>query len=396
MNWYKLLNDAWKSYSNKEKAKGKYDKSKELQSFGNDYKKRIKTIVCHLKNKDYEFGQWRAFFRHKKDGGKRLITTPKKISDNIVLKALSNRLSSSLSQKFRDVQYISYAYQKGKNTRDALIQLQKIHHPSHILLKIDIRKFFDEIDINILRDLIETICLESYVTDLILKGIKPDIDYSTIGKDGIEQIPKGGIPQGNPISAVLSNLYLLGLDQLALSEGWKMIRYADDMVFSVADVNEAHRILSEVEKYLKDERKLRIHPLMDSSDSKTAILQDLKTTNLKYLGVNFDGEKLFPTHECCCCLISKIKKIIISNDSNPEANIRHAISQWCGYYAFTNIEDSRLREIGRRINYQIKKHKLDIKNIDIASVMKKIRRRQNMLFKRVKYSDESAWLYLYD
>lgn len=50
-----------------------------------------------------------------------------------------------------------------------------------------------------------------------------------------------------------------------------MVRYADDMVFSVSNIEEAQLILAQVEKYLLDYRKLVIHPLKNTSDAKTAI-----------------------------------------------------------------------------------------------------------------------------
>ena len=92
--------------------------------------------------------------------------------------------------------------------------------------------------------------IDEYVKSLIYKGINPVVDYSNLEKSDIDRFPKDGIPQGNPISAILSNLYLYELDKLSLYNGWKMIRYADDMVFSVSNIEEAHHILAQVEKYL--------------------------------------------------------------------------------------------------------------------------------------------------
>ena len=104
----------------------------------------------------------------------------------------------------------------------------------------------------------------------------------------------------------MSNLYLYELDKLAISKGWKMVRYADDMVISVSNIENAKLVLEQIAKYLLDNRKLTIHPLENSSDAKTAIFLNPKQDRMKYLGVIFDGQNLFPTNECCYQLMLRL------------------------------------------------------------------------------------------
>lgn len=81
------------------------------------------------------------FDPEKRWGGERPLIIPKSISDKLVLKAMSDYLSDFFSPIFDRVGSVSYAYQKRKSTRDALIQLKRIHKPENILLKIDIKHF---------------------------------------------------------------------------------------------------------------------------------------------------------------------------------------------------------------------------------------------------------------
>lgn len=338
----------------------------------------------------------------KKDREYRPLIIPNSINDKIVLKAISDYLSDILASKFKSVQSISFAYQKGKSTRDALIRLKEIHHQDNILLKLDIKHFFDEIDKEILMQLVEKLSMNDYVKKLIKSGITPNVDYSKLEKNDIDKFPKGGIPQGNPISSVLSNLYLYELDKLAISKGWKMVRYADDMVFSVSNIEEAQLILSQVEKYLLDNRKLVIHPLKNSSDAKTAIFLNPRDNSMKYLGVIFDGQNLFPTKECYYQLIWKIKAILKSTLTSPkkEMAIKKAIAQWCGYYAFTDIPNSKIKWMNNVINYQIDKCKLVIPNVNIADAIFKTRKRQNnrlvKFFHPIRFGEEYGWLNIYN
>ncbi len=398
LNWLKLLHRAWKDYSKKNNHEYV---SSYITSFSKTYKARLAVIERHLKRRDYNFGKWRATLIPKKDGGNRPLIIPISTNDKLVLKAVSDYLSDSLAFLFNSVSSVSYAYQKGKSTRDALIQLKRIHNPENVLLKIDIKHFFDEIDKEILIHLLNQHKIDEYVKSLIYKGINPVVDYSNLEKSDIDRFPKDGIPQGNPISAILSNLYLYELDKLTLYNGWKMIRYADDMVFSVSNIEEAHHILAQVEKYLLDKRKLTIHPLTNTSDAKTAIFPNPKKDRMKYLGVYFDGQNLSPTKECCYQLIGKIKTILkcTSIAEEKELAIKKAIAQWCGYYAFTDIQNNQIKWMSNTINHQIDKCKLGIPKVNLMNVVLKTRKRQSSrylkLFHPIKIGEECSWLNIY-
>ncbi len=400
MKWLQLLHNAWKNFYIKKKNSGEVI-IPYINSFAENYKTRLAVIERHLKRKDYKFGKWKVILIPKKDGGCRPLIIPYSISDKLVLKAISEYLYNSLRDVFNDVSSISYAYQKGKSTRDALIQLKRIHTPNNIILKIDIKHFFDEIDKNILTHLLNQYPIDQYVKSLIDNAINPSIDYSRFKESEIDKFSKGGIPQGIQISAVLSNLYLYELDKLAVSKGWKMVRYVDDMVFSVSNIREAQLILSQVEEYLSKNRKLTIHSLKIASDAKTAIFLNPKKNSMKYLGVIFDGQYLYPTKECCNKLVGKIEAILESSSTyrEKEVSIKKAIAQWCGYYAFTDITISQIKRMNNIINYQIDKCKLDIPNVDIAVVILKTRKRQNnilvKLFHPIRFGEEFGWLNIY-
>lgn len=141
MNRRKLLHNAWNSFLEKKKINGE-NNSSYIKSFSDTYKTRLAIIERHLQRREYNFGKWKATLIPKKDGGERPLIIPKSISDKLVLKAMSDYLSDFFSPIFNRVGSVSYAYQKRKSTRDALIQLKRIHKPENILLKIDIEHFF--------------------------------------------------------------------------------------------------------------------------------------------------------------------------------------------------------------------------------------------------------------
>lgn len=135
-----------------------------------------------------------------------------------------------------------------------------------------------------------------------------------------------GIPQGSPISAVLSNLYLLEFDKLMvklakLYDGMYR-RYSDDIVF-VCDPKWIDKVNSTVKSYLIDELHLTIQ---DKKTQRVDFLRESKnhfwTTNLieqghkyqgrplTYLGFDFDGKNIRIKQKSISSYYRKTKRII--------------------------------------------------------------------------------------
>ncbi|WP_145339838.1 antiviral reverse transcriptase Drt2 [Pantoea sp. PSNIH1] len=105
-----------------------------------------------------------------------------------------------------------------------------------------------------------------------------------------------GIPQGSPISALLSNIYMLNFDiemsEYVSSLGGEYFRYCDDMLF-IVPANEKKNVAGEAEK--------RLIQLKVSLNVKKTEIREFKVTSkkticdkpLQYLGFIFDGESIF-------------------------------------------------------------------------------------------------------
>ena len=295
----------------------------------------------YLKSKQYKFKEWKPFLQEKDDGEFRPLISPP-VKDRIVLKALSDYCVSLLKHRFAAIDDISFAYQKGKGPRDALIKLKSLYKSGNVIVKIDIKKFFNNIDKTILKGLLEELQPDDYAMLLIEKSLSPSLvknDAYELAKESI----KNGIPQGNAVSAVLSNLYLMELDETCKDKGLQLIRYADDMIFILDSEDRAYEILDSIENYLKNERKLSIHPL--EANGKTAIFVLPQKPSLTYLGVVFDGLRLLPSNKCQSILSAKIKLIALNESLSIKERINEIckhINQWCGYYAFTDLSKERI------------------------------------------------------
>lgn len=105
-----------------------------------------------------------------------------------------------------------------------------------------------------------------------------------------------GIPQGSPISALLSNIYMLNFDiemnEYVSSLGGEYFRYCDDMLF-IVPTHEKNNIAGEAEKRLiklKVSLNIKKTEIREFSATPSKIKCDKP---LQYLGFLFDGENIF-------------------------------------------------------------------------------------------------------
>ena len=134
----------------------------------------------------------------------------------------------------------SFAYKMGKNnTRTCWI------------LKCDIRKFFANIDHEILKSI-----LKKYITDPDILWLLSKIIVSFNTKPGI------GLPLGNLTSQLLVNIYMNEFDQF-VKHKLKVkyyIRYADDFVLFSESRLYLENLIPQIQSFLENNLKLKLHP----------------------------------------------------------------------------------------------------------------------------------------
>ena len=139
--------------------------------------------------------------------------------------------------------------------KDALREVQRLLDAGWMqVVDVDIRKFFDTLDRELLMKQIEVLISDGRLLELIRLFLKQGV------LDGAEQWePDAGTPQGGVISPLLANIYLNPLDWLLLKSGYQSVRYADDMVILCRSAAEADAALSLVRQWMEEVR-LTLHP----------------------------------------------------------------------------------------------------------------------------------------
>ena len=230
---------------------GKRSKS-DVQSFEFHLEDNVFSLHHDLRDGTYRHGQYQPF---KITDPKLRLINKAAVRDRLLHRAIYRVLYPLWDKTFI---FDSYSCRNNKGTHKAFARLvsliQKIsqnYTQPCFALKLDIKKFFDSIDHEILMDL-----LKERIEDEQLSGLLQNII------DSFEYSPGKGMPLGNLTSQIFANVYLDPLDKFAKHKlkAKYYLRYADDFVFLSDKPDELMGYLVEANRFLKTRLKLNIHP----------------------------------------------------------------------------------------------------------------------------------------
>jgi CRISP-associated protein Cas1 len=213
---------------------------------------RLAQLSGDLRAGHYRPGRARAVDVPKKKGGTRRLMIPC-VVDRIVQGAAAAVLSPVLEPQFEEG---SYAYRPGRSVQMAKDAIARWRDRGfrHVI-EADIVGFFDHVRHDRMLDKLDTALrghrgageMVALVT-LLLEAHNLDS-----GAPGL------GLPQGSPLSPLLSNLYLDALDEVLDRRGLRMVRFADDFVVLATQRDTAKAALADIVQHLASEG-LSLHP----------------------------------------------------------------------------------------------------------------------------------------
>ena len=218
------------------------------EEFDKNLQKNLYVLWNRLASGSYFPSAVREVEIPKKDGRKRKLGIPT-LRDRIAQSVIKEYMEKKIDQNFHEN---SYGYRPLKSSHQAIEQVRKNCLQKDWVIDMDIEKFFDEIDHELLMKAVEAKIEEKWVRMYVKRWLEMKVENSKG-----EQHDRGGkgTPQGGVISPLLANLFLhYALDKW-LEKKYseiKFVRYADDMVIHCATQQEAEQILQAVRNRLSD------------------------------------------------------------------------------------------------------------------------------------------------
>lgn len=172
----------------------------------------------------------------KPDGGERELGIPT-VTDRLIQQALLQVLQPLLDPTFSEH---SYGFRPGRSAQDAVLAAQRhVSSGRKVVVDVDLEKFFDRVDHDILIDRLRKRIADRAVIRLIRAYLNAGTQIN-----GVVEKSRCGAPQGGPLSPLLANVLLDEVDRELERRGHCFVRYADDANVYVRSQKAGQRVMA--------------------------------------------------------------------------------------------------------------------------------------------------------
>lgn len=207
-------------------------------------------------------------------GGKRLLGIPT-VLDRLIQQAIAQELNVLYDDNFSPN---SFGFRPGRKAHDAVQTARSyLNSGRKYVVDLDLEKFFDRVNHDILMSLLSARIRDKRVLGLIGLFLR-----SGVMTGGVISVSRKGTPQGGPLSPILSNILLNELDKELEKRGHKFVRYADDCSIYVKSPRAGDRVQQSISKWLETNLRLKVN------SSKSGVCT---VANLRLLGFGFYWSK---------------------------------------------------------------------------------------------------------
>jgi group II intron reverse transcriptase/maturase len=251
------------------------------------------------------------------------------VVDRVFQQAIHQILSPIYEQQFSDN---SFGFRPKRSTHKALHRCKRFISDGYkYALDMDMAKFFDRVNHSKLIEILSRTIKDGRVISLIHKYLNAGI----VVEHKFEKT-ESGVPQGGPLSPLLSNIMLNELDKELHKRGHKFVRYADDLVILCKSKRAGERIMDSVTKFIEERLFLQVNR------DKTSVVY---FNQIKFLGYSFyqkKGEIRFRIHpKSVVKLKAKLKELTGRSNGwgneKRKSRLSSFIKGWVNYYKYADM-----------------------------------------------------------
>jgi RNA-directed DNA polymerase len=228
----------------------------------------------------------------KDSGGTRLLGIPT-VMDRVIQQAISQALTPVFDPHFSKD---SYGFRPKHSAHQAVRKVLKdIGEGYRFVVDIDLEKFFDTVDHDILMNRVARKIRDKGLLRLIGKYLRAGVVVNGRLTRSVR-----GVPQGGPLSPLLSNILLDDLDKELERRNHRFARYADDSIILVKSKRAGFRVMASITRYLEKILKVKVNTHKSSV---------VKVQDCSFLGFMFKGKKLTVTVKALTSFKNRLRKL---------------------------------------------------------------------------------------
>jgi RNA-directed DNA polymerase len=246
-----------------------------------------------LQDETYQLSPVRRTESPQRHGqGKRMLGIPT-VMDRVIQQASAQGLGPLFDPDFSAS---SFGLRPGRSAHHAVKQMQGyIKAGAKVAVDMDLAKFFDRVNHDALRARVARKVQDKAVVRLMGKYLRAGV---LVGAS--LQPTEEGVPQGSPLSPLLSNVMLDDLDKELARRGHRFARYCDDFLIVVHSRRAGERVKTSLTRYLQHHLKLEIN------ETKSPVGP---TNEGRFLGFTFHGPRIYWSPEAFPDFRHRLRKL---------------------------------------------------------------------------------------
>jgi group II intron reverse transcriptase/maturase len=321
------MNQAYKRVKSN-KGSGGIDKM-EVESLGGYLVAHKEELLQSILGGTYRPNPVRRVEIPKENGKMRMLGIPT-VVDRVVQQAITQILSPIYETQFSTS---SYGFRPKRSAHQALNKCKDhITEDYKYAVDMDLEKFFDTVSQSKLIEVLSRRVKDGRVISLIHKYLNAGV----VLRNKFEET-KVGVPQGGPLSPLLSNIMLNELDRELERRGHRFARYADDMVILCKSKRSAERTLTNVIPYIEGKLFLKVNR------EKTVVAYISK---IKFLGYSFymkGGKGRLRIHQKSVAKMKERIKALTSRsngwgDAKRKETLKQYVTGWVNYFRLADMK----------------------------------------------------------